>query len=367
MSEDHRAGLLPSPPERDSTLAFLREGYDFISNRCNALGSDAFATRLMLRPVTCLRGAEAATMFYAPGRMSRRGAMPRSVVRLLQDHGSVQALDGAAHRQRRALFLGAMTPERQGAARAFHAQELAAALDGPIPSPVRFDRLIEHVFCCTALRWSGIPCSQRSIYRRTQELVAMFASAGRVGPARLRAACLRERSERWARKEIAMARAEPAASGWLVDALIAHRDTDGAALDDCSAAVELRNVLRPIVAVSRFATYALHAMAVHPEAIEWLWSRGDEDAARAFGDEVRRLYPFFPVIGGTVRTPFTWRRQKRDDPAGRRRHGYRPPLPRRATDAGAADRNSGLFIRCRADAAGPGSEPAAQPLPATAA
>jgi len=39
-----------------STAAFLREGYGFIGNRCRALESNAFRTRLMLRQVTCLCG-----------------------------------------------------------------------------------------------------------------------------------------------------------------------------------------------------------------------------------------------------------------------------------------------------------------------
>lgn len=78
-----------------------------------------------------------------------------------------------------------------------------------------------------------------------------------------------------------------------MDALTTHRDTDGGALDDSIAAVELLNVLRAVVAVSRYATYALHAMAVQPEATQWLRSRGDESSAWAFGNEVRRLCPLF--------------------------------------------------------------------------
>src|SRR5699024_2748272 len=68
----------------DSTLAFLREGYPFASSRFEALGEDVFTTRLVLRPVTFLRGEEAAAMFYGGDRFTRQGAMPATVQHLLQ-------------------------------------------------------------------------------------------------------------------------------------------------------------------------------------------------------------------------------------------------------------------------------------------
>ncbi|MES0069597.1 hypothetical protein NKJ73_27915 [Mesorhizobium sp. M0074] len=69
----------------DSTLALLREGYDFISARCRRMNTDIFATRLMLRPAICVRGAEAAEMFYGGDHFTRIGAMPQTTLRLLQD------------------------------------------------------------------------------------------------------------------------------------------------------------------------------------------------------------------------------------------------------------------------------------------
>jgi hypothetical protein len=50
---------IPQSPGFDHTLAFLREGYDFVSNRCQALNTDIFSARLALRKVICMRGAPA--------------------------------------------------------------------------------------------------------------------------------------------------------------------------------------------------------------------------------------------------------------------------------------------------------------------
>lgn len=94
----------------DSTIPFLREGYPFISSRCDRAGTDMLTTRIALRPVTFLRGAEAASVFYDGRRFTRQGAMPHAIQHLLQDEGSVQSLDGASHRRRKHAFLSLMAP-----------------------------------------------------------------------------------------------------------------------------------------------------------------------------------------------------------------------------------------------------------------
>jgi fatty-acid peroxygenase len=42
-----RAHRVPRDPAFDSTLSLLREGYEFIGNRCRALSTDIFVTRLL--------------------------------------------------------------------------------------------------------------------------------------------------------------------------------------------------------------------------------------------------------------------------------------------------------------------------------
>jgi fatty-acid peroxygenase len=85
-----------------------------------------------------------------------------------------------------------------------------------------------------------------------------------------------------------------------------HRDTEDQPLTEEAAAVELINVLRPIVAVGRFITYAALALHNHPEAAERVRAGGERER-RQFAQEVRRFYPFFPLIGGRVLEPFDWR------------------------------------------------------------
>lgn len=55
----------------DSTIAMLPKGCTVIHARRDSYGTDVLRSRLMLRPVVCLTGAEAADMFYRSGRFTR--------------------------------------------------------------------------------------------------------------------------------------------------------------------------------------------------------------------------------------------------------------------------------------------------------
>lgn len=297
---------LPALPGVDSTPAFLREGYDFIGRRCRRLGAEGFRTRLMLRPVTCLSGAAAAREFYRPGRMTRRGAMPATVVALLQGKESVQALDDAAHRVRKAMFLELMSEARLDAARRIFAEEWQAEAKRWQGRTVALSGRVERILTRTALRWCGIPTSERGVSRRARELTAMIHAAGSTGPAHLRARMLRRRSEKWARGVIRQAREDGASRCGTLGRIALHTDADGSRISEAAAAVELINILRPMVAVATYVIFCAHALHLHRDAIPA--SAPDDDTAnRAIAEEVRRLYPFFPAIGGRVRRAFDWR------------------------------------------------------------
>ncbi|SEL09920.1 Cytochrome P450 [Blastococcus sp. DSM 46786] len=160
--------MIPTLTAPDSSLALLREGYAFISRRCDRLGTDAFRTRLMLRPAVCVRGAEAARV--------------------------------------------------------------------------------------------------RSVELTSPEDSAVAAIAG-------------------------------------------HRGDDGELLDLPVAGVELLNLIRPVAAVSRFGVLAALTLLRHPRWRD-AFAAGEDEDLRAFVLEVRRFFPFFPLVAGRVREPFTWQEQR---------------------------------------------------------
>jgi fatty-acid peroxygenase len=294
----------------DHTLAFLHEGYNFISRRCAALGTNAFRARIMLSPVLCARGSAAAQFFYDGDRFTRRrGAMPPTVLRLLQDKGSVQQLDGAAHRHRKALFVDILMGDEAEATflEVFRA-EWAAALDDWTGRReiVLFDeanRVLTRAVC----RWTGVPLDGKDDARMAYELSSMIENAGSIGPSVIAALARRRRTERFVRGvvrrlrkgDVGMPQGTPAAR------IVQFVDHDGRPLSAASATVEIINILRPTVAVGRYIMFAAMALHDHPVVRQSLHGADDTDYER-FAEEVRRLYPFFPVVGGIARGDFDW-------------------------------------------------------------
>lgn len=299
---------IPQEPALDNSLALLNEGYTFISSRCDRHGTDIFATRLMMTPVTCIRGEEAARLFYEGDRFTRQGAMPQTTLRLLQDKGSVQTLDGAAHRHRKRMFMGLMTTEAvEGIAPLLGRRWREALLRWQTMDKVVLLPEMARVLTETACDWAGVPLPPEEAPRLAAELAAMIENAGSIGPAAWRALRQRRRTERRMRELLEEVRAStrPAREGSVLAAIAHHQGPDGALLDLEVAAVELINILRPTVAVGRYIVFAALALHSHPE---WRdrFAAGDEADLEAFVQEVRRFYPFFPVIGGRVRQAFHW-------------------------------------------------------------
>lgn len=166
-----------------------------------------------------------------------------------------------------------------------------------------FDEVRE-ILCRIAGRWAGVPAD---VDARTREIGAMIEHSGSMGPRNWWSQLLRQRNERWARSTIERVRTGSidAPEGTPLPTIASHRDKQGDLLDANIAAVELINILRPMVAVAHFIMFEAVALDRHSDARELV--RGDNNAdIECFVQEVRRSYPFFPFIGGRVRAPFTW-------------------------------------------------------------
>lgn len=293
---------------RDSTVALLREGYPFISSRCESLGVDLFTSRLMLHPMTFMRGAEAARLFYDGQHFTRAGALPPSVQHLLQDAGSVHALDGTAHRHRKHAFLSLMGPEAMDRlGQIFEQQWHAAAHWWPHSDQIVLHEAVRQILTRTVCAWAGVPLPEDQAHQRSRELGMMIDHAAHVGPSNWYARTRRRNTERWAAAIVKGIRDGDlaAAEGTAAQLFATHRDLNGDLLSPDVAAVELINILRPTVAVARFIVFAALALHEHPQ---WRasFAAGDETDLEPFVQEVRRYYPFFPAAAGRVSAPFRW-------------------------------------------------------------
>ena len=309
MTLDAPAAIaIPQDGGLDHTLALLKEGYRFIGNRSERYNTDIFTTRLMGRSAICVTGEEAARMFYAPDRFTRQGALPPTALSLLQDLGSVATLDGEAHRSRKRMFMSLMSPaamQRLFDIAADRWRVRTAAWER-VAQVVLHDEA-ERILCEAVCAWAGIRLSADEAARRTHEFSAMIDGAGAVGPRFVRGAMLRRQTERWAQglvADVRSGRLTPPA-GCALAVIARHEDVPGEPLPVDVAAVELINVLRPTVAVARFVTFAALALHQHPQYRDDL--AGDDDKSLQFVQEVRRFYPFFPMVGGRALEEFAWR------------------------------------------------------------
>ncbi len=302
-----RDAAIPRLPG-DAAVPLLAEGYGYGARRFERLGSDAFRTRLVGLPVTFVRGAEAARFCAEGDRFSRTAAMPASVLHSLQDEGSVQTLAGDAHRSRKALFLDLLDGSGRERMRSLLREEWDAALeDWQGADTVRLHEAVAEVLTRAACRWAGLPLDDDAADARTAEFLAMLDGAGAFGPPNWRGRLRRRATERWAQERVRDAR--DGNRGAALERLLTHRDADGRGLNDEVATVELLNLLRPTVAVGRFAVFAALALHQHPAWAERFRS-GDEEHLRGFVQEVRRTAPFFPLIAGRATHELEWRGER---------------------------------------------------------
>lgn len=301
---------LPRLAGFDHTLSLRREGYLFISRRCDRLGTDGFRTRLMLRDVVCLRGPEASALLYGEGGVTRVGAMPRSVLWLLQDRGSVQQLDGAAHRRRKELFIHLLMPPDTVAELVgeFHAAWLRALPCWSERPSLPLIEAVNPVLTRAVCRWAGLDLTDAQETRLSYALYAMSDRTGGFGPPTWAALARRSAVEHWLRGVVRQVRRgrRIALPGSALEMIARACDTRGVPVSVDAAAVELLNILRPVVAVGRYIAFA--ALALH-NAPDWAarFRSGDHARLFPFVEEVRRQSPFFPFVGALTTRPLDWR------------------------------------------------------------
>jgi len=295
---------------RDRTLSFLAQPYRFIDRQCRHRGVDVFETRLLFEKTACMRGAEAARKFYSEPGLLRGDAAPEPVQATLFGKGGVQQLDGEVHRARKALFLSILAPENV-ARLARRIRRHWSRFDHWAPRGCRLPlyETAQHVLTLSVCEWLGINVRKGDLAALSADVASLFGDA--AGPAHLRSRRARRRLERWLAKLAEDARRPGGNVGLspLFRSLLEYRAPDtNELLPPRIVAVEALNLVRPVVAVSVYIVWMAHALLAHPEIRERL-GRSDAGYHKAFVEEVRRFYPFFPAVMARVEAPFSWRNQ----------------------------------------------------------
>lgn len=305
------APIKPIPQEKgvDHTLSLLTEGYLFIPNRSRKFGSDVFQTRLLGQKVICMAGEEAAALFYDESKFRRKGAVPKRIQKSLFGEKAIQTLDDGEHKHRKALFMSLMSPAHLQSLNIYVTEEWqAAALEWEQQESVEFFKEAEHLMMRVACRFAGVPLKQEEVESRARDMGAMIDAFGGMGPRYWQGRTARDHSEEWIEKMVKGVRRGllPAIPGTALFEMSWYKQPDGKKLPSRLAAVEILNIIRPIVAIGRYITFGAVAMHEHPETRSAL-SDGSPDFSTWFAQEVRRYYPFAPFTGARVRKDFIWK------------------------------------------------------------
>ncbi|WP_409300854.1 cytochrome P450 [Peribacillus sp. SCS-155] len=299
---------VPRVKSIDNTLNVLKEGYNFIQNRRKQLNSDIFEARVLGETALCMGGMEAAKLFYDNDRFQRKGAAPMRVQKTLFGVNAIQTMDGNAHEHRKLLFMSLMAPDRLQVLSNLlwdRWRDYAARWE-QMDSIVLFDE-VQEMLCRAACQWAGVLLPEREVKQRAKDFGAMVDAFGAVGPRHWQGRKARQNGEMWIRTVIEQVRSGSmkADKYTALHAMAFHRDQEGKPLDTQMAAVELINVLRPIVAIATYVTFGALAIHDYPECKKQLLVGGEKEQ-EMFVQEVRRFYPFGPFLGARVKKDFTW-------------------------------------------------------------
>lgn len=301
---------MPTEEGFDHSLKLLKEGYQFILNRSHMFHSNVFETKLLAEKTICLTGKETAKIFYDNDKFTRVGAAPKRIQKTLFGQGGVQGLDGDAHRERKGMFMSLMTKESLQEISEITEEEWKNAINN---WEIRKDNIVlydesKKILALVASKWTGIPIDEDvDVDDWSKELGLMFETAAALGPSHWKGRMARSKIEDWVEdlvKKVRKGTVHPEQDRALYR-FSWHRDPNGELLDGKIVAVELINLLRPIVAISIYIGFTALAIHHYPEEVEKLKS-GDEDHLKRFVQEVRRYYPFFPFTAARVKDDFTW-------------------------------------------------------------
>lgn len=299
---------MPKDRGLDNTLKVLKEGYHYISNRKNKFNSRIFQTRLLGEKAIAMVGKEEASIFYDNDKFIRNGAAPKRIQKTLFGVGGVQGLDGKQHHHRKAMFMPLMTKETLKEIRSLTKEEWHRGLYRNKKATVSVYEMAKSVLARVAIRWVGIPVSEKEADKWADELNNMFEKAANVGPQHWMSRKSRSKTEDWLEDLVQKVRDKTVSvdRNRAVYQFSWHKDENGQLLDKDIVAVELLNLLRPIVAITVYVDLTVLAIHEFPDKTDSLRT-SEEKELQYFIQEVRRYYPFFPFLVARVKQDFTWR------------------------------------------------------------
>ncbi|TDM07104.1 cytochrome P450 [Macrococcus lamae] len=294
----------PIPVDKgiDKTLTVMKEGYEYVSNRTKKFNSDIFETRVLGgKRAMVISGKEAAELFYDNDKIERKGTLPPRVVKTLFGKGAIHTTTGKVHIDRKSLFMSLMTENnleylRKLTRNFWYQNTERMQLMGKVNVYKESIILLTKV----GFRWAGVTEKPEKIEQHAMDMDKMIDSFGSVGTAYKgyrEAKKARARVEDFLEKQIIATRKGKIhpEEGTALHSFSHWRDFQGNYMDSRLAAVDLMNVIRPLVAINRFVAYGVLALHEFPGERERV-SADENNYAYKFTQELRRYFPFVPFL-----------------------------------------------------------------------
>lgn len=300
---------IPHDSGLENTLKLKKEAYDFIPSRMKKLETDIFSTHLMAKKVICITGADAVPLFYDQNKFTRKDAAPGYVKKSLFGQKTVHGLEGEEHKERRAFFLSVLTKQEQDRFIRIFKEYLDKSISvWEFHEPIVLYNEIKEALLVCACQWASIPLEEDTKKGKADECMAMVFGFGNMPDVHEEGKAARKVFEKWMERVINDIR-----QGFIevpedspVYKVCNHTEYDGMPLDNHMAAVEMINVIRPIVASSIYIIFAALALHDYPQYGERI-RKNEENMLYKFSEEVRRFYPLAPFLGAVVKEDFVWK------------------------------------------------------------
>lgn len=292
----------------ESTLGILQKGYPYFLNYFEKQQTDILQTRLLLRKTLVLRGEEAAAVFYDRTKFIRKEATPKRFQKTLFGQGGVQGLDGVAHTMRKAMFMNCMNEQSlEDLKTIFNRCWNEQLPQWQHKQAIDFYKEMEEVLMRSACLWIGISLNESEVTQKTTYMSHMIDGSGGIGLRYYRGKKARNHAEQWiisllkSPKEEVLHRKK----NTIFNTFRNFNDPSGEPIALQTKAVEILNLIRPIVAIARYITYEAIALHTYPEEKVKLQTSFSSHAP-LFIQEVRRKYPFFPFVAARVKQSFQY-------------------------------------------------------------
>lgn len=304
------AMVKPIPKEEglDHTIAWMNEGYLFLSNRMNQFNSDIIETKILGKKCIAMRGPEAAELFYDSSRFIRYGALPKKAASVIIGKNSVFHLDDGQHHKRKQMLLNVLNDEQQIQLEQISKNQWEIAIEQwkQKDEIVLLDEL-EQLFTITVCNWIGIPLYAKNVSLRTKDIRSMLTAFTNKGTNYFQGNQAKKRALKWISyiiRQVRTGRIHPKEKSPLYQ-IAWYEDSNGKLLSIPNAAEEVINIIRPFVAITRYACFSQLAILENKQVKHRLHK--DSQYVDWFIQEVKRFYPAVPFVVAKARESFIWK------------------------------------------------------------